>query len=187
MQETAIDLGNEYNDLTERQRTLVELAARHADDFATRAAEHDREGTFPFENFAKLHESGYARMCLPESLNGMDADLEEFCLAQQRLAQGCASTALSANMHGFGTGVQAELYKKGNEMFLMPLTAASQGVTLGGSLSEAESADPFNSPAGRIERVDGGYRLNGRKVFGSNTPINPGALLQRHPRGGRQA
>ncbi len=38
--------------LSERERTAVELAATLADVFAARAAEHDRERTFPFEREA---------------------------------------------------------------------------------------------------------------------------------------
>ncbi|MEX1103183.1 MAG: hypothetical protein WED87_02965, partial [Dehalococcoidia bacterium] len=64
MERPGTDLGTEYNDLTDRQREFVARAAAHADDFATRAAEHDREATYPFENIQKLHESGYMRMCL---------------------------------------------------------------------------------------------------------------------------
>jgi alkylation response protein AidB-like acyl-CoA dehydrogenase len=169
-----IDLGTEYNDLTDRQRDFVRRAAGHADDFATRAAEHDREASYPFENIQKLHESGYMRMCLPAQFNGEDATLLDLCLAQERLAQGCGSTALAANMHCFFTGAATEAYRAGEPGVEMALMAVGQGgVTLGGALSEVESADPFAFPAGRIERVEGGFKLNGRKVFGSNTPINP--------------
>jgi hypothetical protein len=37
--------------LTPRERELVELAGSLADRFAERAGEHDREGTFPFQNY----------------------------------------------------------------------------------------------------------------------------------------
>src|SRR5947207_1226689 len=37
--------------LTASQERWVALAAQHADDFATRAAQHDRENSFPFENY----------------------------------------------------------------------------------------------------------------------------------------
>ncbi len=48
----------------------VELCEEHAADFATRAAEHDREQTFPFENIAALKESGVLSAGLPEELGG---------------------------------------------------------------------------------------------------------------------
>ena len=166
-------LGTEYNDLTDRQRAFVQRAANHAEDFATRAAEHDREASYPFENMQKLHESGYMRMCLPAQFNGEDADLLELCLAQERLAQGCGATALGANMHSFFVGAASEAYRQGDQSIQMALMAVSGGITLGGAISEVESADPFNFPASRVERCDGGFKLNGRKVFGSNTPINP--------------
>ena len=37
--------------LTERQAEIVELAGQLADAFAERAAEHDRDNTFPAENW----------------------------------------------------------------------------------------------------------------------------------------
>jgi alkylation response protein AidB-like acyl-CoA dehydrogenase len=136
-----IDLGNEYVDLTDRQRAFVARAAAHADDFATRAAEHDRETTYPFQNIQKLHESGYMRMCLPAQFNGEDATVLDLCLSQERLAQGCAATALGANMHSFFIGGATEAFRQGNEGVQTALMAVGHaGVTLGGAISEVESA-----------------------------------------------
>ncbi len=45
--------------LSPRQRELVGLAAELGRTaFAARAARHDREGSFPFENFADLRQAG---------------------------------------------------------------------------------------------------------------------------------
>src|SRR5437660_1466210 len=52
MQETLDPAAGDADGLTERQRRLVQRAAELADDFATRAAEHDRDGSYPAENFA---------------------------------------------------------------------------------------------------------------------------------------
>ncbi|MBW7460643.1 acyl-CoA dehydrogenase family protein, partial [Paenibacillus sepulcri] len=48
----------------ERMRAgkVEELAAR----FAERAARHDHEGSFPFENFADLREAGYLKLTVPQ-------------------------------------------------------------------------------------------------------------------------
>ena len=39
---------------TASQKHWVEMAAQHADDFVSRVAQHDRENSFPIENFAAL-------------------------------------------------------------------------------------------------------------------------------------
>ena len=49
-------------ELTASQRKWYDLAAKHADVFAERAAEYDLKGEFPFENYAEMKESGYTAM-----------------------------------------------------------------------------------------------------------------------------
>ena len=45
---------------TEPGKRMVELAEKHAADFAVRAGEHDRDATFPFRNIAPMKETGLA-------------------------------------------------------------------------------------------------------------------------------
>ena len=61
----------------EKRERLLALAGELANDFATRAAEHDQNNTFPFENVARLKETGYTALVLPEDYGGFGADLGE--------------------------------------------------------------------------------------------------------------
>src|SRR5580658_9757101 len=97
---------------TEREQRFVNLAASLADDFAARAAQHDEEASFPYENYAKLKESGYSVLTIPEELGGSGASLLERIKAQERLAQGCGATALAINMHFNTMGLLIDLYRK---------------------------------------------------------------------------
>lgn len=51
--------------LTASQQKWYDIAGQHADVFAERAAEHDREGSFPFENYDDMKASGYTAMPIP--------------------------------------------------------------------------------------------------------------------------
>ncbi|HEX2326707.1 MAG TPA: acyl-CoA dehydrogenase family protein, partial [Chloroflexota bacterium] len=84
---------------TRRQEELVALAGELGARFAVRAPGHDRDGTFPHENFADLHASGYLALSIPREFGGGGASYLELALAQERLARGDASTALGAGMH----------------------------------------------------------------------------------------
>src|ERR687898_1967726 len=97
--------------LTPRQSELVALAARLADEFAERAAEHDRDGSFPFENYERMREEGYLGLTVPGELGGMGAGLLDLILAQERLAAGDGSTALAVNMHVSPIGQPASLWR----------------------------------------------------------------------------
>ena len=44
--------------LTASQQKWFDIAAEHADDFAARAAQHDSENSFPFENYEAMKQSG---------------------------------------------------------------------------------------------------------------------------------
>src|SRR3954466_15767418 len=95
-------------ELTARQQRTLDLAAALAERFAPRADEHDRNGTFPFENYADLHTSGYLRLVVPPAYGGGGADLFELALAQERLARGDGATAIAVGMTLHVIGALAE-------------------------------------------------------------------------------
>src|ERR1700722_7089887 len=71
-----------------------ERAREVAQDFARRAADHDRNATFPFENFAALKDANLLGLVVPADYGGADAGLRETCEVLGAIAQGDASTAL---------------------------------------------------------------------------------------------
>src|SRR4051794_4602809 len=83
-----------------RQRDLIALARRLARErFAPRAERHDRDASFPFDDYADLRTEGLLSLCVPERYGGLGADFETYCLVAEQIAQGNASTALTFNMH----------------------------------------------------------------------------------------
>lgn len=160
----------------DRSARLVQLAGELADDFATRADEHDRNNSFPFENFEKLKAAGYTALPIPTELGGLGGTLLDFCRCQERLAQGCASTALAVNMHLFAIGTMMEnTAAMTPEMKFMTGMLARQKLIIGGGFTEAEIGGNWGFPATTAVRqqYDGadGFVLNGRKTFTSLSPI----------------
>jgi alkylation response protein AidB-like acyl-CoA dehydrogenase len=156
---------------TEREQRFVDLAASLADDFAPRAAQHDEEASFPFENYARLKETGYTVLIIPEKLGGLGATLLERVKAQERLAQGCGATALAINMHFNTLGLLIDLHRK----FKWPNVEeklrriASERLIVGGSGSEPDNAVINLRPRTTARRAEGGWIINGRKIFGTQS------------------
>ena len=57
--------------LTEPGKRMVELAENHAEDFATRAGQHDRDGTFAVENVEAMKKSSFAAGAMPKEFGGL--------------------------------------------------------------------------------------------------------------------
>jgi alkylation response protein AidB-like acyl-CoA dehydrogenase len=168
-----------------RQRELIELARRLAvERFAPRAERHDREATFPFDDYDDLRDAGLIALCVPERYGGLGATYETYCLVAEQLAYGNASTALTFNMHCLTMLMMGEIADA------MPLSAAARdrheklraqkfrevvdrGVFYGQPHSEPVEhgqTDTALTVGGRrfgttARKVDGGYVVNGRKFF----------------------
>src|SRR5713226_6530332 len=168
-----------------RQRELIALARRLAGErFAPRADRHDRDASFPFDDYADLRTEGLLGLCVPERYGGLGADFETYCLVAEQIAQGNASTALTFNMHCLTMLMMGEIADA------LPMSdqartrhetlraqkfreVVEQGVFYGQPHSEPVEqgqTDTALTVGGRrfgttARKVDGGYVLNGRKFF----------------------
>lgn len=159
--------------MSDKQAQLIELAGRLADEFAGRATEHDRTNSFPFENIDVLKKSGYTALLVPERHGGMGADLLDFVLCQERLAQGCGATALAINMHLFGIGTMVERAAsegRPEQTLFLELVGRQRNI-IGGGLSEPEGGGDWGLFATKARRDGEAYVLNGRKAFTSLSPV----------------
>jgi alkylation response protein AidB-like acyl-CoA dehydrogenase len=146
---------------------FVALARELAPGFAERAALHDAESSFPYENLKELVASGYTAMTVPADRGGAGSSLDELCQAQRILAAACGSTAFAVNMHVHGLAMIARL---GGESADWACQAVLDGAVIAGGFSEPGVGGNWWHPTTKAEKVDGGYLLNGRKGFFTGFP-----------------
>src|SRR5215471_15170626 len=85
---------------TEPGARLVALAETLATEIGARAADHDREASFPFDSFGAVKISGYLTAPVPEELGGLGvASVHDLLVASSRLARGDAALTIGVNMH----------------------------------------------------------------------------------------
>ena len=156
--------------ITEEQRRLQQESRRLAEDFATRAARHDREASHPLENYVALREAGFYGLNVPVALGGAGVGLLGYSLAAEELAQGCASTALAFNMHLsiVGPVMESPLVTDAVKRRVARMVV-HDGRLIAGNFSEPTTSGLVGTPVpmAHARRVDGGYCLTGRKAFAS--------------------
>jgi alkylation response protein AidB-like acyl-CoA dehydrogenase len=139
--------------------------------FRSRAADHDTSGRFPRQDFAELRDAGWLLAPVPSDFGGAGLDLATVAAGQRRLARYAPATALSTSMHLYWVGLGADLYHFGHPFGRRILTWVADGEVLASGHAEAGNDIPLALSTTRAERVQGGWRLHGRKLFGSLGPV----------------
>jgi len=136
-----------------------------------RAAAYDRENRFFQEDFDELKQAGYLQMPIPRELGGLGMSLAEVCREQRKLAYRAPATALATNMHLYWMGVAADLYRLGDTSLKWMLEEGAKGEVFAAGHGEPGNDLPLLYSTAKAERVDGGYKISGRKSFGSLSPV----------------
>jgi alkylation response protein AidB-like acyl-CoA dehydrogenase len=146
---------------------------------APRAAQHDRDATFPIENFRDMHGEGLLAICIPKANGGLGADFQTYSLAAAELGRYCGATALSWNMHVCSTlwsGALADdlpmtpqdraLHEKRRHLHYRRII--DDGAIYAQPFSEGGAAAAGAVAFGTEARpVAGGFIVNGKKIFAS--------------------
>jgi alkylation response protein AidB-like acyl-CoA dehydrogenase len=155
--------------LTEEQKMIQEAAREFAREFlAPRAAELDRTGTFPMENFKEAAKRGFAGLLVPEEFGGSGLGNMALAIVLAEINRACASTGVTLSVHN--SLLSGPLVKFGNDAQKKKwLPRLASGEVLGAySLSEASCGS--DAAALRCAAVRDGDHLvvNGTKMWVTN-------------------
>ena len=166
--------------LTDRQVELTTLARDLGKcRFAARAAEYDRMASFPTENFQDLREAGLLGICVPEDMGGLGADFKTYMLVAAETGRYCGSTALAWNMHvcsSLWTGSLVDALHLTQEERLAHQRSRQYHygrIVHEGAVYSQPGSEANRSATGEVlfstkaTRVEGGWLINGRKIFAS--------------------
>ncbi len=134
--------------------------------FAERAASHDAEDSFVAANYDALKARKLFSAGIPAELGGGGAPYGTIVDVVRELAHHCSSTALAFSMHTHPVAAMTYGWRAGNkapEGLLRRIAAENLVVMTSGG------AD-WLAGSGKLEKVEGGFKMTGRKIFGSGGP-----------------
>ncbi len=147
---------------------LVAKAEALGHVFETRAAKLDETDSFAAENFRDLKEAGFFEAAVPAELGGGGSEPAELALMLRTLARHCGSTALALAMHTHQVAIPAWRWRHQGVTAVEPLlkrVAAERLVLV------STGGSDWIGGGGEAVPVEGGYRINARKVFSSASPV----------------
>jgi alkylation response protein AidB-like acyl-CoA dehydrogenase len=163
---------------TEPGARLVALAESLADEIGPRAADHDRDASFPVDSLAAVKRCGYLAAPVPEQLGGLGAtSVHDVLVASSRLARGDAALTLGVNMHlvfvlnvlrrwqiatAAGDERRARAFGKTLE------EVAREGTVFASAGSELRQ--DLTRPTTTAKRTETGWIVSGHKVFCTMAP-----------------
>jgi alkylation response protein AidB-like acyl-CoA dehydrogenase len=165
---------------TQQQVSLLSLANELGRTrFAPRAAQWDDTASFPFANYDDLREAGLLALCVPRSHGGRGADYASYMMVAAEIGRFCGATALTYNMHicsTLWTGALADSipmtdqqraeHARRRELHFRRVVG--DGAIYAQPFSEGSAAAAGRAPFGTTARkVEGGWVVNGRKIFAS--------------------
>ena len=146
--------------------------------FAERASIHDKEASFPTQNYIDLRDAGFLKLVIPEDFGGYGFSLGEYATIGAEIGKYCGATALTFNMHtssmmwlrfmfemsnltddertAFARMREIQFAKVVNDSAIF-----SQPISEGGT---NWTSDPIKTSC---RKVDSGWVINGFKKFAS--------------------
>jgi alkylation response protein AidB-like acyl-CoA dehydrogenase len=165
-------------ELTEEQSMIREMVRDFAEnEIMPIAADVDKEGRFPEENFKKMGELGILGLPWPEEYGGAGADTVCYAIAAEEISRACGSHGLSYAAHVslgsspiylFGTEEQKKKY----------LTPLARGEGLGAlGLTEPEAGSDAGSTKTTAVLDGNEWVINGAKSLITNGPVARSVIL----------
>ena len=144
----------------------TDLADELGSSFAPRAESHDQTDAFVADNYAELKARKVFAAGVPEELGGGGASVADLAGMLRTLAHHCSSTALALSMHTHLVATAAWRWKNQDA----PVDGLLKRVANEDLVLVSTGGADWLLGSGNATKVDGGYRVSGRKIFCSGAP-----------------
>lgn len=151
--------------ITETTIDLVAEARRIGESLRPGVADRDRTGEIDAAAFDLLRASGLSAAIVPAEFGGGGASHRELGAVLRELGKHDPSTAVAFAMHTHLVATQVWRHKHG---------ADARGVfekVVGGAILVSTGASDWVTSSGRVEQVEGGYRVHARKSPASGCEV----------------
>ena len=149
-----------------KKKDWIQDTLNISEEFAQRANYHDETGEFVKDNYFDLSQNNYFSALIPSELGGEGVSFEEMCDIIRVIGKNCGSTALSLSMHSHLVAANVWKYKKGQDV-----AATLRKIADNQPILVSTGAKDWVNSNGTLQKVDGGYLLNGTKHFASQSAI----------------
>lgn len=152
--------------------SVVAAAATLACGFAQAAAASDEDGRLRRENLQAAHRAGLTALAVPSHLGGLDLPLDQVVAVIGEIGRGDPSTGLILLMQTFHHRAIVQNPRWPATLRDTVLRAAvERGALVNALRVEPEQGSPVRGgyPATLARRVEGGWRISGRKLYSTGS------------------
>ena len=155
-------------DLEELRERVQEFTRREITEEV--AAATDKGNAFPAEMWAKLGDAGFLGMTADEEVGGLGMGYQAHCVVMEEISRASGSIGLSYAAHSQLCVNQLQLNGNADQKrrYLPGLIAGTKVGAL--AMSESGAGSDVVSMRTSAKKVDGGYVLNGTKMWITNGP-----------------
>ena len=151
-----------------------QFIARHCPPEAVRR--WDADGVFPEELHAAMAEAGYVGMFVPEAYGGTGNPMGECVVVLQEFGRLSVDVPTRLALQAWGAAILAQSGSRAQCEDLLPRVARGE-VKLSFSLTEPESGSDAAALRTRAVRRDGGWVLNGQKVYSTGAQARDNIMI----------
>lgn len=154
---------------------VLSISGQFPDDYWL---ERDNDGAFPVEFYRTMAQAGWLGIAMPQAYGGSGLGITEAAIMMQAVAEAGGGMAAASSIHGpvfsmepvilFGSDAQ-------KKRMIPPILSGEERMCF--AVTEPDAGLDTTSLKTRAERVDGGYRINGEKIWITNAHVADKMML----------
>lgn len=158
--------------LTKEQEMIRSTAQKFAEnEIAPVINRFEEEHKFPAEIVRKMAELGFMGMNIKEEYGGFPVGTVSYSLALTEIAKASASVAVTMSVTNMVAEVIQEFAKEEIKKRYLPPLCSGEYLAGAFCLTEPNAGSDAGAIQTRAEKVDGGYIINGSKIFITSAEI----------------